>query len=415
MNLDIPFIMVKPVLKGNYELGHELDLYMTHELIGTGLLLFTPRGATILRELQRFIEDEEIKRGYQFTKTPYLSKTSLFDVSGHTAHYKDNMFIFRMGDETFALRPMTCPFQFMIYKSKPHSYRELPIKYAETSPLYRYEKKGELMGLTRLWQFTLSDAHVICRLDQVEEEFKKVLDLIHYVAKTLSIEDLLSYRFSKWDPKDKIKYVQNPKAWEETQAIMKRILDKNKINYREAEGEAAFYGPKLDIQAKWTSGKEDTIITVQIDFSMPDSFKLEYIDENNKAVRPIVIHRSSIGCYERTLALILEKFQGQLPLWLSPVQVKILSLSSKNEKKVIEIADKMRADGIRIEVDTRETTINAKIRDAELDKVPYTIVIGDKEEANNTLSVRKKGEAPKMGIKVDDFIKRVKKEIIDRI
>ncbi len=405
--------MTKKILKSNSKLGRELDLYFTNDVIGKGLPLLTPKGATIKRELERFIEDEELKRGYMHTDTPVLSKTDLYKISGHLDHYRDDMFIFNIRGEEFALRPMTCPFQFMIYKNKQRSYRELPIKYAETSILFRNEKKGELMGLTRLRQFTLADAHVICRPDQLEEEFKNVLELNNYIMKTLKIEDVW-YQFSKWNPKDKKKYVDNPKAWRESQAAMKRILDKLKLKYVEADGKAAFYGPKLDTQYKNVFGKEDTLITVQIDFALPEKFNLTYVNKDNKLQRPMIIHRSSIGCFERTIAYLLEKTQGNLPLWLSPIQVKVISFMSKNDKKSEEVAGMFKDEGLRVETDLREQHINAKVREAELMKVPYILVIGDKEEKTNTLAVRKKGSKPEFGVKIKNFIKQLKNEIKER-
>ncbi len=397
-------------LKSNVELGRELDLYVINEIIGTGLPLLTPKGTTIKREIERFIVDEELKRGYQHTDTPVMAKSDLYKISGHWDHYRENMFIFNSGDETFVLRPMTCPHQFAIYKARPHSYKELPIKYAEVARLFRNEKSGELMGLTRIRQFTLSDAHIICLPDQVEEEFAKVLEFIDYVSKTLNIEGLW-YRFSKWDSKNKEKYIDNPKAWEETQRTMKKILDKLKLNYVEAENEAAFYGPKLDIQYKNVFGKEDTLITVQIDFALPERFDLTYVDEQSQMQRPMIIHRSSVGCLERTMAYILEKTQGNLPLWLSPLQVKVVTVTDRAIPLAQDVVRQLQEQRVRVELDDSAETINKKVRNAQMEKVNYVVTIGDKEVEKNVLAVRtRKGEVT-FDVPVEKFIAQLKDEI----
>jgi len=403
----------KEGLKSNVEIGRDLDLYLVSEIVGSGLPLLTPKGSIIRREIERFIVDEETKRGYQFTYTPIMAKSDLYKISGHWQHYKELMFKLEIGNETFALRPMTCPFQFIIYKSKPRSYKELPIKYAEISPQFRNEKTGELMGLTRLRQFTLTDAHVICKPEQLEKEFENVLNLVKYVMKTFGIKDIW-YRFSKYDKKNKEKYINNPKAWESSQDMMKKILNKLKLKYVEAENEAAFYGPKLDIQYKNIFGKEDTLITIQVDFALPERFDLTYIDEDNRTKRPIVIHRSSAGCIERTIAYILEKTQGNLPCWLSPIQVRILSFTSRNKKSAEKTAEKLKEAGIRTDVDLRDDTINSKVRDAELQHISYIIVIGDKEEKSKTIAIRKRGSKKVKNIKLEKFITQVKKEIEKR-
>ncbi len=401
-------------LKSNVEIGRELDLYLVSEIVGKGLPLFTPRGSIIRRELERFNVDEEIKRGYVHTSTPIMAKADLYRVSGHWQHYKDSMFVLNVGDEEFALRPMTCPFQFVIYKSKPRSYKELPIRYAEMANLFRNEQSGELRGLTRVRQFSLSDAHIVCRPEQLEEEFGKVVDFIKDIMKTLGIE--VWYRFSKWDPKDKgNKYIDNPVAWEDSQKSMKKILDHLKIKYVEAEGEAAFYGPKLDLQYKDVYGKEDTLITVQIDFALPERYDMTYLDENNKLQRPMVIHRSSVGCIERTMAYILEKTQGNLPTWLSPVQVRVISFTDRNIKACEKLVNEMRELGIRVDADLESNTVNDKVRKAAELKIPYLITIGDKEEEKKTLAIKKRGETkPKFGVKKEDFISELLKEIKER-
>lgn len=405
----------KDGLKSNAEIGRDLDLFVASEIIGSGLPLLTPFGTTIKREIERFVVDEELKRGYQYTSTPVMAKSDLYKISGHLQHYKDSMFLFNVGNEEFALRPMTCPFQFVIYKSKPRSYKELPIKYAEISSLFRNEKSGELMGLTRLRQFTLSDAHVICAPDQLEEQFAEVLDLIQYIMKKLDITDVW-YRFSKWDPKNKEKYIDNPKAWEDSQRSMKKILTKLKLKYAEAENEAAFYGPKLDIQYKNIFGKEDTLITIQIDFALPERFDLTYIDKDNKEKRPMVIHRSSVGCIERTMAYILEKTQGNLPAWLAPIQIRMISFTDRNVEKCKETIKSIAKEipGVRIDADFTDSTVQSKVRDAEMQRIPYIIVIGDKEEKGKTLAVRARGKKPEFGIKLEKFIEKLRNEIEKR-
>lgn len=402
-------------LKSNVELGRDLDIYIVSEIVGSGLPLLTPRGATIKREIERFIIDEEIKRGYQHVSTPVMAKSDLYKISGHWQHYKDNMFVMDVGNEKFALRPMTCPFHFVLYKSRPRSYKELPVRYAEISTLFRNEKTGELRGLSRIRQFTLADAHLICRPGQIEEEFVKVLELIKFSMEKLGITDTW-YRFSKWDPKNKEKYVDNPTAWEESQKMMKKILDKLKLKYVTAENEAAFYGPKLDLQYKDVYGKEDTLFTVQIDFSLPEKFDLTYINEKGKEERAMVIHRSSTGATERVIAHLLESRQGNLPVWLAPEQVRVLSFTDRNEdyakKVILNLASGI--SGIRIDADFRAIPLASKVKDAELLRVPYVIVIGDKEEKGKNLAVRVKGNSSIKIIKPEEFIKTLKKEIEER-
>ncbi len=409
------FERTKEGLKSNAEIGREMELFIGSEVVGSGLPILTPAGATIKREIERFVTDEELKRGYLYTDTPSMAKADLYKISGHWQHYKDLMFTFKVGEEEFGLRPMTCPFQFIIYKSKPRSYKELPIKYSEISDLFRNEKSGELMGLTRLRQFTLSDAHVICRADQLEEEFVKVLDLVKYMMKALKIDDIW-YRFSKWDPKNKEKYIDNPKAWEESQAFMKKILDKLKIKYTEAKDEAAFYGPKLDIQYKNIFGKEDTLITIQIDFALPNLYDMNYTGEDNKEHRPMVIHRSSVGCVERTMAYILEKTQGRLPTWLAPTQVRVISFTDRNLDYAKKIIKKIGEEipNIRLDADFRQTTVQAKVKDAEIMRIPYIIVIGDREEKEKKLAVRVKGNTKIENFSVDKFVEKIRREIENR-
>jgi len=400
----------KKGLKSNVELGRELDLFIFSEIVGSGLPLLTPRGTTIKREIEKFVTDEEISRGYLYTSTPIIAKSDLYKISGHWQHYKHLMFILDIGKETFALRPMTCPFHFIIYKSKPRSYRDLPLKYAEMSTLFRNESSGELMGLTRLRQFTLADAHIICKEDQLEKEFEKVFDLVNYITKKLGVKDIW-YRFSKWDPKDKKKYIDNPKAWEASQESMRKILDKLKVKYTEADGEAAFYGPKLDLQYNNVFGKEDTLVTIQIDFALPERYDLTYTDKDGKEKRPMVIHRSSSGCTERTMAYILEKTQGKLPLWLNPLQVKVITVTDRNIKFSEKVLEKLKENRIRAEIDDRTETIGKKVREAQLEKANYMVTIGDKEDKAKTLAVRSRDGKVKFGVKVDDFINQLVEEI----
>ncbi|SHE48834.1 threonine--tRNA ligase [Clostridium fallax] len=396
------------------KLGRELKLFTTDENVGQGLPLLMPKGAKIVQVLQRWIEDEEERRGYVLTKTPYMAKSDLYKISGHWDHYKDGMFVLgdeEKDDEVLALRPMTCPFQFTIYNKEQHSYRDLPVRYSETSPLFRNESSGEMHGLIRVRQFTLADGHIVCTPEQLEEEFKGVLDLVKYVMATLGISEDISYRFSKWDPTDKHKYIDNPKAWEETQATMKQILDHLEINYTEADGEAAFYGPKLDIQCKNVHGKEDTIITIQIDFALAERFGMTYVDKNGEKKTPFIIHRSSLGCYERTLAMLIEKYAGALPTWLSPVQAKVLPISDKYNDYADEVVRSLRNNGVRVEADYRAEKIGYKIREARLERAPYILIVGEKEAANKEVAVRSRKNGEEGPIALNDFINRIVSEI----
>lgn len=396
------------------KLGRELGIFMTDELVGQGLPLLMPNGAKLFQILQRFVEDEEERRGYMLTKTPYMAKSDLYKISGHWDHYKDGMFLLgdeAMDDEVMALRPMTCPFQYLIYKNGIKSYRDLPCRYNETSTLFRNESSGEMHGLTRVRQFTLSEAHIICAPEHVEEEFKNVFELILYMEKCLGISDEISYRFSKWDPKKKTKYINNPKAWTETQTLMKKILDDLGINYVEADGEAAFYGPKLDLQARNVWGKEDTIITIQLDFAAAERFDMFYIAEDGSRKRPMVIHRSSIGSYERTIAMLIEKYAGAFPVWMSPNQVKVLALTDRTADKCKEIVSRLRALGIRATSDLRNEKIGFKIREAQLEKTPYMLIIGDREAEEDKVSVRARKAGDLGTMTFDEFATRIKNEI----
>ena len=399
------------------KLGRELKLFTTDEKVGQGLPLLMPKGAKIIQILQRWVEDEEEKRGYVLTKTPFMAKSDLYKVSGHWDHYKDGMFVLgdeEKDDEIFALRPMTCPFQYTIYNAEQHSYRDLPIRYGETSTLFRNEASGEMHGLIRVRQFTLSDGHLIVTPEQLEDEFKGVVELIKYIMDTLGISDDISYRFSKWDPNNTEKYINDPEAWNKTQDIMRTILNHLNIDYVEADDEAAFYGPKLDIQFKNVHGKEDTIITVQIDFALAERFDMTYIDKNGEKKRPYIIHRSSIGCYERTLAMLIEKYAGAFPTWLSPVQAKVLPISDKYNDYADSVVRALRDKGIRIEGDYRAEKIGYKIREARLERTPYILVVGEKEAANNEVSVRSRKNDDEGAIKLDVFIERLLKEIANK-
>lgn len=402
------------IARDHNKIGRELELFTTAEEVGQGLPLFMPKGTKMLQILQRFVEDEEEKRGYLLTKTPYMAKKELYQISGHWDHYKDGMFVLgdeEKDDEVYALRPMTCPFQFMIYKAKLHSYKELPIGYTETSILFRNEASGEMHGLTRVRQFTLADGHIIVTEDQIEEEFKKVLEFIDYIMDVLDIKNEISYRFSKWDPNDKVKYIDNPKAWNSTQEKMKKILDDIGLDYIEADGEAAFYGPKLDIQYKNVYGKEDTLITIQIDFALPERFDLTYVDKDGSKKRPFVIHRSSIGCYERTLAMLIEKYAGAFPVWIAPVQAKILNISDNQLEYAKKIKEELMNKGIRVDMDIDTETIGKKIRQAQLEKVPYMVVIGQKEQDSNMISVRARSGEDLGDMTVDYFAAKVQDEV----
>lgn len=377
------------------KLGRELGLFTTSDVVGQGLPLLMPKGAKIVQLLQRWIEDEEESRGYVLTKTPFMAKSDLFKISGHWDHYKDGMFI--IGDENdednlLALRPMTCPFQYIIYNAEQHSYRDLPIRYSETSTLCRNESSGEMHGLIRVRQFTLADGHIVCRPDQVKEEFKATVDLIKYIMTTLGIQDSVTYRFSKWDPNNTEKYIDNKEAWEQTQDEMREILNELELKYKEADGEAAFYGPKLDIQFKNVHGKEDTIITVQLDFALADRFDMSYVDADGSKKRPFIIHRSSIGCYERTLAMLIEKYAGAFPVWLCPTQAKVLPISEKYHDYAENVVKELKKSGIRVEADYRAEKIGYKIREARMNRVPYLLIVGEQEAENGTLAVKKRGE-----------------------
>ena len=398
-------------------LGRKLGYFTTCDLIGQGLPILLPNGARVIQQLQRFVEDEEQKRGWLLTKTPYMAKSDLYKLSGHWDHYKDGMFV--LGDEekdeeVFALRPMTCPFQYQAYLNKARSYRELPLRYNETSTLFRNEASGEMHGLIRVRQFTISEGHLMCRPDQLEDEFKSCLELAIYMLKTLGLYEDVSYRFSMWDENDRDKYIGTKEQWDEAQGVMRKILDHLEIPYAEGIGEAAFYGPKLDIQIKNVFGKEDTLITIQIDQMLAEKFGMEYVDSDGKKKNPYIIHRTSIGCYERTLALLIEKYAGALPMWLMPEQVRVLPISDRLHDNAKEVEEKLFNAGIRVTTDMRSEKIGYKIREAQLQKIPYMLIIGDKEVENGTVSVRSRREGDIGSMDVDTFLVRALKEIAEK-
>ena len=402
------------------KLGRELELFTTVDVIGQGLPIMLPKGAKIIQILQRFVEDEEARRGWQLTKTPYMAKRELYKLSGHWDHYLDGMFVLGdPNDETkdcFALRPMTCPFQYQAYLNRSRSYRDLPLRYDETSTLFRNEDSGEMHGLIRVRQFTISEGHLMCTPEQLEDEFRGCLELAIYMLKTLGLYEDVSYRFSQWDPNNREKYIGTTEQWDEAQGIMGKILDHLQIPYTIGIDEAAFYGPKLDIQIKNVFGKEDTLITIQIDQMLAEKFGMEYVDRDGQKKNPYIIHRTSLGCYERTLALLIEKYAGAFPMWLAPVQVKMLPIADRHLDYTYEVKKQLENKGIRIEVDDRNEKIGYKIRQARLEKVPYMLIIGDNEVENGTLSVRERGENGDLGsMPVADFISRAVEETESKI
>ena len=397
------------------KLGREMELFTTVDVIGQGLPLIMPKGVIILKELQRWIEDlEDNEWGYVRTKTPLMAKSDLYKISGHWDHYKDGMFV--LGDEekdkeVFALRPMTCPFQYYVYKATQHSYRDLPIRYGETSTLFRNEDSGEMHGLTRVRQFTISEGHLIMRPDQMVDEFKGCLALAKHCLETLGVEEDVTYHLSKWDPENKEKYIGEPDVWEETQNHIRQILTGLNIPFVEDVGEAAFYGPKVDINAKNVYGKEDTMITIQWDALLAEQFDMYYIDENGEKKRPGIIHRTAMGCYERTLAWLIEKYAGLFPTWLCPEQVRVLPISEKYGDYAEKVQAQLKANGIRSSVDNRSEKIGYKIREARLQKVPYLLVVGAKEEEEQVVSVRSRYLGDEGQKSLDEFIAAICKEI----
>ncbi len=396
------------------KLGREMELFTTVDVIGQGLPLMMPKGTKMIQTLQRWIEDEEERRGYVRTKTPLMAKKDLYVISDHWAHYKEGMFV--LGDEekeeeVFALRPMTCPFQYYVYKNSQKSYRDLPLRYGETSTLFRNEDSGEMHGLTRVRQFTISEGHLIVRPDQVEEEFKGCIDLAKYCLTTLGLADDVTYRLSKWDPNNKAKYMGNEETWNYVQDTMRDILNHIGIKFTEADGEAAFYGPKLDIQAKNVYGKEDTMITIQLDMFIAERFDMTYIDSNGEKVRPYIIHRTSMGCYERTLAWLIEKYAGKFPTWLCPEQVRVLPISEKYAEYAKKVEEVLKSNGVLATLDNRSEKIGYKIRETRLAKVPYMLVVGQKEEEDGLVSVRSRFLGDEGQKPLSQFIDEITKEI----
>ncbi len=395
------------------KLGRELELFTTSDLIGQGLPILLPKGARIVQLLQRWVEDEEQKAGWQLTKTPLMAKSDLYKVSGHWDHYKDGMFVLgdeEKDDEVFAMRPMTCPFQYQAYLNRARSYRDLPMRLNETSTLFRNESSGEMHGLIRVRQFTISEGHLMCTPEQLEAEFKGCLEMTNKMLTTLGLIDDVSYRFSQWDPENKEKYIGTDEQWNEAQDMMKNILDGLGLDYKVGIGEAAFYGPKLDIQIKNVYGKEDTLVTIQIDQLLAEKFGMEYVDKDGKKKNPYIIHRTSIGCYERTLALLIEKYAGAFPLWLAPVQIKLLPIADRHLDYIYDVKAKLEKAGFRVEVDGRNEKIGYKIREAQLEKVPYMLLVGDKDIENNTVSIRNRVDGDIGSMSVDEFMSIINKE-----
>jgi threonyl-tRNA synthetase len=404
------------------KLGREMELFTTVDVIGQGLPLLMPKGTKIIQTLQRWIEDEEERRGYVRTKTPLMAKSDLYKISGHWDHYKEGMFVLgdeKVDKEVFALRPMTCPFQYYVYKASQKSYRDLPLRYGETSTLFRNEDSGEMHGLTRVRQFTISEGHLIVRPDQMDEEFKGCLDLARYCLKTLGVEDDVTYRLSKWDPNNKAKYIGTEEVWNETQGRIRNVLTELGIPFTEADGEAAFYGPKVDIQAKNVYGKEDTMITIQWDAMIAEQFDMYYVDQNGDKVRPYIIHRTSMGCYERTLAWLIEKYAGLFPTWLCPEQVRILPISEKYQEYANKVKEELQKNNVLVTVDDRAEKIGYKIREARLDRIPYMLVVGQKEEEEGVVSVRSRylgdeGQKP-LEVFTNDICKEIRNREIRKI
>ncbi len=396
------------------KLGREMELFTTVDVIGQGLPLLMPKGAKMIQTMQRWIEDEEEKRGYLRTKTPLMAKSDLYEISGHWGHYKEGMFV--LGDEekdkeVLALRPMTCPFQYYVYKAGQHSYRDLPLRYGETSTLFRNEDSGEMHGLTRVRQFTISEGHLIVRPDQMVEEFKGCLALAKYCLGVLGVGDDVTYHLSKWDPDNREKYIGEPEVWNETEQHIREILTELEIPFVEDVGEAAFYGPKVDINARNVYGKEDTMITVQWDALLAEQFDMYYIDQNGDKVRPYIIHRTSMGCYERTLAWLIEKYEGKFPTWLCPEQVRVLPISEKYADYAAKVEEKLKENGILATTDNRSEKIGFKIREARLDKLPYMLIVGQKEEEEGVVSVRSRFAGDEGQKPLEAFIDQICKEI----
>lgn len=397
------------------KLGRELEFFTTVDVIGQGLPILLPKGAKVIQTLQRWVEDEEEKRGYLLTKTPYMAKRELYQISGHWDHYLDGMFV--LGDpddetkDCFALRPMTCPFQYQVFLNRARSYRDLPMRLGETSTLFRNEDSGEMHGLIRVRQFTISEGHLILRPEQLEEEFKGCLELAKYCLETVGMLEDCTFRFSQWDPNNKEKYIGTPEQWEEAQSVMGKILDDLQVKYTVGIDEAAFYGPKLDIQYRNVFGKEDTIVTIQVDQLLAEQFGMEYVDADGKKKRPYIIHRTSLGCYERTLAYLIEKYAGALPLWMMPTQVRVLPITDRAHDYAEGLVCQLKAAGIRAEGDFRSEKLGYKIREAQKEKIPYMLVVGDKEAENGTVAVRTRSGGDEGVVELQEFLTQCRQEI----
>ena len=418
--LDEYLKMVEEAEKRDHnKIGRDLEFFTTVDSIGQGLPILLPKGSRVIQLLQRWVEDTEQKRGYLLTKTPLMAKRELYKISGHWDHYLDGMFV--MGDpddytkECFALRPMTCPFQYQVFLNKKRSYRDLPMRLGETSTLFRNEDSGEMHGLIRVRQFTISEGHLVLRPDQLADEFKGCLELAKYCLETVGLWEDCTFRFSQWDPNRTDKYEGTAEQWNEAQEIMGQLLDEIGLEYEIGIDEAAFYGPKLDIQCKNVFGKEDTIVTIQIDMLLAKKFGMEYVDSNNQMATPYIIHRTSLGCYERTLALILEKYAGALPLWLSPTQATIVPINSEFDEYAKEIQAKMLEKGIRVTVDTRNETMGKRIREAQLEKINYVLVVGANEKEAGTVSLRARGGINLGAMTIDEMLEKLTKEIEDKV
>ena len=397
------------------KLGREMELFTTVDVIGQGLPLLMPKGAAMIQTMQRWIEDEEERRGYMRTKTPLMAKKDLYVISDHWGHYKEGMFVLgdeeKEGEEVFALRPMTCPFQYYVYKAEQHSYRDLPLRYGETSTLFRNEDSGEMHGLTRVRQFTISEGHLVVRPDQMVKEFKDCIALAQYCLQVLGVEEDVTYHLSKWDPKDTKKYIGAPEVWEETEGHIRTMLQELNIPFVEDVGEAAFYGPKVDINAKNVYGKEDTMITIQWDALLAEQFDMYYIDENGDKQRPYIIHRTSMGCYERTLAWLIEKYAGMFPTWLCPEQVRVIPISDKYNDYAAKVEAQLKEANIRCSVDGRSEKMGYKIREARLNRVPYMLIVGAKEEEEQKVSVRSRYLGDEGSKDLGEFIEAIRDEI----
>ena len=408
------------IKRDHNKLGRELEYFTTVECIGQGLPILLPKGARVIQLLQRWVEDVEQKKGYLLTKTPLMAKRELYKISGHWDHYLDGMFV--LGDpddetkECFALRPMTCPFQYQVYLNRQRSYRDLPMRLGETSTLFRNEDSGEMHGLIRVRQFTISEGHLILRPDQLEEEFKGCLELAKYCLGTVGLLDKCTFRFSQWDPSNpKNKYEGTPEQWDHAQSVMERILNDLDVHYSIGIDEAAFYGPKLDIQYKNVYGKEDTLVTIQIDMLLAERFGMYYIDENGNKALPYIIHRTSLGCYERTLAYLIEEYAGALPLWMMPTQVRVLPITDRCHDYAEKVVERLSDAGIRVEGDYRSEKLGYKIRDAQMQKIPYMLVVGDKEAESGSVAVRTRAGGDEGVMSVDDFMAKCLKEIAEKV